>query len=70
MNLTQSYLCGTADEQLIYQTLGQYFDDIVKKFPSNDALVSCHQDIRWDYQTLHKEVEHFATGLLKLGLDK
>ena len=68
--LTQSYLCGAANDQLIYQTLGQYFDLIVSRFPDNQALVSCHQDIRWTYRELQQQVDLFATGLLKLGLEK
>ena len=68
--LTQSYLCGSSDQQLIYQTLGQYFDHICLKYPDNEALVSCHQNIRWTYRQLQQQVDNFATGLLALGLKK
>lgn len=69
-NLTQSYYCGAASEPIIYRTIGDYFDDIAQRFPENQALVSCHQDIRWNYAELSRQVDKLATGLLKIGVGK
>ncbi len=67
--LTKSYICGDADGQLIYSTIGNYFDDIAEKYPDNDALVVCHQDIRWSYREYKEKVDKLASGLLKLGVE-
>ncbi len=66
--LTQSYLCGDADEPLIYDTIGNYFDNISERFAESDALIVRHQNIRWNYRTFRQEVDHLATGLLALGI--
>ena len=66
--LIKSYICGDADDQLSYITIGNYFDEIVEKFPDNDALIVCHQNIRWSYKKYKEEIEKLATGLLKLGV--
>jgi len=68
--LSQSYICGDADGQLIYSTIGNYFDEIADKFPDNDALVVCHQNIRWSYREYKERVDKLASGLLKLGVKK
>lgn len=66
--LVNSYVCGNADEALIYQTIGNYFDDIVKKFPNNQALVIPFQNIRWSYKRYQQEINALATGLLNIGI--
>lgn len=66
--LTQSYLCGDADEPLIYDTIGSYFDDISERFADSDALIVRHQNVRWNYRTFRHEVDRLATGLLALGI--
>jgi len=68
INLTQSYYCGASDAQIIYQTIGSYFDDICEQFPDNDALLVLHQDLRWTYREFQREVNDLATGLLSLGI--
>jgi len=67
--LSNSYYCGTSDVQIIYETIGVYFDRICAQFPNTDALVVRHQDIRWTYQQLGKEVDNLAAGLLALGIE-
>lgn len=68
--LLKSYVCGNADEPLVYETIGNYFDTIAERFPSNDALIVPYQNIHWTYKKLHKEVNRLATGLLNLGIAK
>ncbi len=67
--LSRSYYCGTSDEQIIYETIGVYFDRICAQFPTTDALVARHQDIRWTYQELARQVDNLAAGLLALGIE-
>ena len=66
--LTHSYFCGASTAQIIYRTIGQYFDHICARFPENEALVVRHQGIRWTYSELRQQVDHLAAGLLALGI--
>jgi fatty-acyl-CoA synthase len=66
--LTHSYYCGASDTQIIYQTIGNYFDRICDNFATEEALVVRHQQIRWTYRQLQIEVNRLATGLLALGI--
>jgi len=69
VKLTQSYVFGASAEPLRYQTIGRAFDDAVARWGGRDALVVCHQGIRWSYNDLKREVEACAAGLLALGLE-
>ncbi len=68
MKLSRSYVCGTASEPLIYETIGNYFDKIVEKYPDTEALVVRHQKVRWTYRQYQTEVDKLASGLVKLGI--
>ena len=67
--LTHSYYCGTSSTQIIYETIGAYFDGICEAFSENDALVVCHQGIRWSYRELQVKVDAIAAGLIALGIE-
>ncbi len=67
-SLTQSYHCGLADSPILYQTIGRYLDTIAKRYPDNEALVVCHQSVRWTYRKFNCEVDRLAKGLLALGI--
>lgn len=67
--LTRSYHCGLADTPLIYDTIGNCFEDICEQYPDNEALVVRHQDIRWTYREFRQQVNRLATGLLALGIE-
>ncbi|CAI4162035.1 hypothetical protein ALT1644_320009 [Alteromonas macleodii] len=54
--LTQSYMTGESSGQLLYQTIGHCFDEVVNQYPENEALVVLHQGIRWTYQELKTQV--------------
>ena len=66
--LTQSYYCGASDSQIIYETIGKYFDVTCAANPDGDALVVRHQGIRLTYSQLREKVDQLATGLLALGI--
>lgn len=65
-----SYTSGTSHEPLLGQTIGDAFDNIVNKFPDNEALVVLHQNIRWTYTQLKQQVDNCAKALLSCGLKK
>ncbi|MEZ5571094.1 MAG: AMP-binding protein [Halioglobus sp.] len=66
--LTHSYYCGASNTQIIYQTIGNYFDHICARFADEEALVVRHQQVRWSYRELQAEVNRLAIGLLALGI--
>jgi len=66
--LTQSYYCGASQSQIIYETIGNYFDRTCESNPEIDALVVRHQNVRWSYQQLQEQVNSLAAGLLALGI--
>ena len=68
MKLTQSYLCGTSNSPMMYETIGNCFDRIASLYPENEALVVKHQNIRWNYQQYQQKIDNLAKGLLKLGI--
>ena len=55
--LTQSYYSGASSTQIIYQTIGDYLDSICERFPDNEALVVRHQNVRWTYTELKREID-------------
>jgi fatty-acyl-CoA synthase len=67
---TASYASGTATQPLIGSTIGDLFDRIAGEVPDNDALIACHQGLRYTYRQLREEVDRFARGLMALGLEK
>ncbi|MFN3237528.1 MAG: AMP-binding protein [Pseudomonadales bacterium] len=64
----QSYLCGAARQPLIFETIGACVDRMAQTFPDREALVVCHQDIRWTYREYQQQINALAMGLLKLGI--
>jgi fatty-acyl-CoA synthase len=64
-----SYVHGASDIPLIGETIGVHFDRIVERHGERDALVVRHQNIRWNYRELQRQVDAFAAGLVALGLN-
>ena len=67
--LTRSYVHGGSETPLIGQTIGEYFDGAVARWPDCDALIVRQQNIRWTYRQLREQVDAFAAGLVALGLE-
>ena len=63
-----SYAHGTSELPLRGQTIGQMWDEAVAAHGADDALVSCHQQIRWSYAELDERVERCARALLAAGV--
>jgi fatty-acyl-CoA synthase len=55
---------------LIGATIGDMLEEIAGKYPDNDAVVSCHQNIRWTYREFIDRVNALARGLMALGVEK
>ena len=62
-----SHVRGSFDIPLVEKTLGQAFDEAVERWSDREALVSCHEDIRWTWTQLGQRVDNFAKGLWSLG---
>ncbi len=65
-----SYASGTSDIPLLGRTIGDTFDQMVTKYPTNMALISRHQRIRLTYSELQNQVNQCAKGLIQLGFKK
>ena len=63
-----SYVHGASDIPLLGETIGVHFDRVVERFGNRDALVVRHQNIKWSYRELQREVDALAAGLVALGL--
>ena len=66
--LTHSYFCGASTTQIIYKTIGGYFDEMVQDHPDNPALIVRHQGVSWTYRELQARVDQLASGLLALNV--
>jgi fatty-acyl-CoA synthase len=68
--MTLSYAHGAHDQPLLGETIGANFERTVALHPGADALVSCHQDVRYTYTELNHTVDKLASGMLAAGLEK
>ena len=64
-----SYASGPSDAELLGETIGANFERIVSTFPDNEALVSCHQELRFTYAELNAEIDLIARALMARGLE-
>lgn len=67
--IQDSYVCGTSDVPLRYQTIGRALDETVVAHRNREALVVVHQDVRWTWSELAREVDALAAGFVALGLE-
>src|SRR5271165_4381172 len=56
------------DAPLIEETIAEVFRRTVARVPDREALVVRHQNVRWNFAELAREVERTASGLAGLGL--
>ena len=69
MGMTRSYVHGPSHIPLLGETIGECLDRITVACGERDALISCHQRVRYTYSQLHREAERIACGLLALGVE-
>jgi len=67
--LEKSYYCGASTTQIIYETIGGYFDRVANEHPDNPALRLRHQNVDWTYSELQQRVDQLAAGLISLGVE-
>ena len=65
-----SYASGASNKPLLGDTIGNKFDEIASKYPKREAIVSIHQNIRFTYDELAKEVNTLAKALISSGFKK
>ncbi len=65
-----SISAGPTDVPLLHETIGSNLAATVSKHADREALVVCHQDIRWTYQQLWDEVDLLARALSAKGFVK
>jgi fatty-acyl-CoA synthase len=63
-----SYAHGTSTTPLLGQTIGASFDTAVAAHGEREALVVCHQGVRWTYAELGERVDQLARALVAWGL--
>jgi fatty-acyl-CoA synthase len=59
---------GPTDVPLLEDTIGANLERAVAAEPDHDALVSCHQGLRYTYRELNDAVDRLARGMLAGGL--
>lgn len=67
---TLSYIKGNIDTPLLDQTIGEHLEAIVKAYPDQEALVSCHQQYRLTYAQFWDECSKVAKSLIAIGVKK
>ena len=65
-----SYEHGAFDKPLIGETIGHNLERTVARNPDGEALVSCHQGVRYSYAEFNEAVDRLASGMLAGGLSK
>jgi fatty-acyl-CoA synthase len=68
MNDKLSYLCGSSDKPLLYQTVGEALAITTERYPQRPAVCVRHQNTRLDYQEFNSEVRDLAKALLASGI--
>ena len=66
--LARSYVHGASGIPFISDTIGVQLERTVQRWPDREALVVCHQNVRWTYAELNAQVDACAAALLALGL--
>src|SRR5438093_9637386 len=68
--MSSSYVNGTSSVPLLGEAIGTSLDRIAAQFGDRDALISCHQNLRYTYAEMLDEVNRAARALLALGVER
>jgi fatty-acyl-CoA synthase len=63
-----SYAHGAATAPLLGETIGANLERTIARVPDAEALVSCHQGVRYTYAEFGDTVDLLAGGMLAAGL--
>lgn len=59
-----------SEQKLQEETLGNILDEVVEKYPDNDAVIYVDRDFRLTYREFGELVDQMAKGLMALGVQK
>jgi fatty-acyl-CoA synthase len=65
----KSYDAGPTDTPILEQTIGENFEQTVRRNPDEEALVDVASDRRWTYGELNADVDLIGRGLMALGIE-
>jgi fatty-acyl-CoA synthase len=65
-----SYAHGPSTVPLLGETIGEALNRAAARFPDRDALVSCHQNVRFTYREFLHETNRAARALMALGVER
>jgi fatty-acyl-CoA synthase len=65
-----SYAQGACADPLLGETIGHNLERTAARVPDADALISCHQDVRYTYAEFNQAVDRLAGAMLAAGLRK
>jgi fatty-acyl-CoA synthase len=68
--MTLSYAHGTSEQPLLAETIGHNLERTARRVPEAEALISCHQAVRFTYAEFNAAVDALAGGMLRAGLEK
>src|SRR3954451_58717 len=69
IGMRPSYVHGASSTPLLGQTIGENLDRAVERWGDREALVSCHQGLRYTYAELGEAVDRLARALLASGVE-
>ena len=67
--MMQSRVSGPTNVAITELTIGQAFDEAVKRWGDREALVVPHQDVHWTWSELGDRVDAFAMALMGQGFE-
>jgi len=65
-----SYVHGIGTTPLIADTIGGALNRAAERWGDRDALVACHQQLRYSYRQLRDEADRAARALIALGVQR
>ena len=65
-----SYVHGTATTPLLADTIGVALNRAAARWGGREALVACHQHLRYSYAELRHEADRVARALIALGVER
>ena len=68
--VTLSYVHGVGTTPLIADTIGGALNGAAERWGDRDALVACHQQLRYSYRELRDEADRAARALIALGVQR
>ena len=68
--MNPSYVHGVGTTPLIAHTIGDALNRAAERWGDRDALVACHQQLRYSYRDLRHEADRGARALIAPGVQR